>query len=453
MRFWWIAGSLLIFSVILASTNLYALETRKKCLEVVAIAGGSIKSVLPEFNPFLDGEPFALVRLLISKHKPFSSMTEQRPYFEEMVAIERSLRALLETDGLGTQLGLNIEALNLDLSKPSNRLQFSDLVLAQLNELVQSDLKVETQNRVPASVSAPLARWNELVDIVVKRNIGLIVTPIKHYPRRLWDDFEPAALQALHRAVRYFDLEMDYSFSNLAVTFVKRSLSDEWEILAKPSHMGVETAKRIKILKRLQAEEWAKSGRRLSVEDIMNKMEVSRRLVVDAIEAMRPTTNLTGMHTFDTKERGREGIVPDNRKFDADLDLRLREKKVRLLDSLLNDITNERDRQILRDRYGIQGTLEPVEQMQIREIAKDRKLSSIMISRIANERASELLRAVILIRGDHNLADANREFLKSYYGLFGVVASKASQSNGSAKIAQELIGRVTYEDFEALLEE
>lgn len=196
------------------------------------------------------------------------------------------------------------------------------------------------------------------------------------------------------------------------------------------------------------------NGHRLSVEEIMEKMGISRPSALKVLENLKPVRNTSAEVELEKQTLSVESVIPSPTKISHDEINQRTQKRIRAFNSIFSDITDERMRHILRARYGVQENGEQGEEKTLDEIAREVNLSREMVRIITNGQMSEILRAIILLRSRSDIETEDRQFLIAYYGLYGMPANQFVRSReGAYERALRLIEEISFEDFESIVED
>jgi RNA polymerase sigma factor (sigma-70 family) len=223
---------------------------------------------------------------------------------------------------------------------------------------------------------------------LVRSNLRLVVNIAKKYGGRgmsLGDLIEEGNL-GLIKAVDYFDPDRGVRFSTYAAWWIKQSIKRALLENVQPVHIPTYMVALINQWRHTTAELESKLGRKPSVEEMADIMQLPLRKakVIDRIvEILSSVSEPFGVEVSD-EDQMLEAILEDKNACRPEDVLAEVEEKVKAL-KLLNEI-DPREANILRLHYGLDGN----KPMSLKEIAKELGLTRERIRQIRRDALTKL---------------------------------------------------------------
>jgi len=223
---------------------------------------------------------------------------------------------------------------------------------------------------------------------LVRSNLRLVVNIAKKYGGRgmsLGDLIEEGNL-GLIKAVDYFDPDRGVRFSTYAAWWIKQSIKRALLENVQPVHIPTYMVALINQWRHTTAELESKLGRKPSVEEMADIMQLPLRKakVIDRIvEILSSVNEPFGVEVSD-EDQMLEAILEDKNACRPEDVLAEVEEKIKAL-KLLNEI-DPREANILRLHYGLDGN----KPMSLKEIAKELGLTRERIRQIRRDALTKL---------------------------------------------------------------
>jgi RNA polymerase sigma factor (sigma-70 family) len=223
---------------------------------------------------------------------------------------------------------------------------------------------------------------------LVRSNLRLVVNIAKKYGGRgmsLGDLIEEGNL-GLIKAVDYFDPDRGVRFSTYAAWWIKQSIKRALLENVQPVHIPTYMVALINHWRHTTAELESKLGRKPSVEEMADIMQLPLRKakVIDRIvEVLSSVSEPFGVEVSD-EDQMLEAILEDKNACRPEDVLAEVEEKIKAL-KLLNEI-DPREANILRLHYGLDGN----KPMSLKEIAKELGLTRERIRQIRRDALTKL---------------------------------------------------------------
>jgi len=223
---------------------------------------------------------------------------------------------------------------------------------------------------------------------LVRSNLRLVVNIAKKYGGRgmsLGDLIEEGNL-GLIKAVDYFDPDRGVRFSTYAAWWIKQSIKRALLENVQPVHIPTYMVALINQWRHTTAELESKLGRKPSVEEMADIMQLPLRKakVIDRIvEILSSVSEPFGVEVSD-EDQMLEAILEDKNACRPEDVLAEVEEKIKAL-KLLNEI-DPREANILRLHYGLDGN----KPMSLKEIAKELGLTRERIRQIRRDALTKL---------------------------------------------------------------
>jgi len=273
--------------------------------------------------------------------------TDNEPTLEEITRLESSLRKK------GNQLSIREEEFE-DIEIKTDSYEGSSDEDSSTISLIREYLKDIPKQIVPEDELKILySRMNKgdesAKQEIVKRNLALVLKTAKKYMNKGLDfiDLIQEGNMSLIKAVEKFDYSKGYKFSTYAVWWIKqgmvRALCDKARTIRIPVH---ETEFIIKV-KKMIANEITETGKELSVEEIAEIMNVPAKKVQNALRQSR---------TMSIEEEAGGRRIADQVSGNDETSYKAEESvKNEMIVGLLDRIKNEREREIIERRFGLNG--------------------------------------------------------------------------------------------------
>lgn len=223
---------------------------------------------------------------------------------------------------------------------------------------------------------------------LVRSNLRLVVNIAKKYGGRgmsLGDLIEEGNL-GLIKAVDYFDPDRGVRFSTYAAWWIKQSIKRALLENVQPVHIPTYMVALINHWRRTAAELESKLGRKPSVEEMADIMQLPLRkakVIHRIVEVLSSVNEPCGDEVSD-EDQMLEAILEDKNACRPEDVLAEVEEKIKAL-KLLNEI-DPREANILRLHYGLDGN----KPMPLREIAKKLGLTRERIRQIRRDALTNL---------------------------------------------------------------
>jgi RNA polymerase sigma factor (sigma-70 family) len=259
---------------------------------------------------------------------------------------------------------------------------FDATIKEYLKEIDESPLLNAEQER---SLGKLVAEDNDLQarEQLVRSNLRLVVNIAKKFGRRgmsLGDLIEEGNL-GLIKAVDYFDHTRGVRFSTYAAWWIKQSIKRALLENVQPVHIPTYMVALINQWRHITAELESKLGRKLSIEEMADIMQLPLRKakVVHRIVEVLSCVSESSNSDLSEDDQMLEAILEDPNACKPEDVLAAVEEKAKAL-RLLNEI-DPRDADILRMHYGLDGN----KPMSLKEIGKKLGLTRERIRQIRRD--------------------------------------------------------------------
>ncbi len=213
----------------------------------------------------------------------------------------------------------------------------------------------------------------------ITANLPLVVFIAKRYMRDgvCFGDIVQQGNLGLIRAVDKFDPDKGYRFSTYATSWIRQFILRTLQDLSKPLHVPDEIAVKISALRTLTEESWMHNHRSLTVDEITEKLSVTREVALAIIGVYKSPFTLSEMTVSDKTNDVYFGNPDDlfgNYVIGADeeyLRYSTDDNDSKRLYEIVESTLNEREKRLIGKKYGLFGYTKET----VKTISTDEKMS------------------------------------------------------------------------------
>ena len=294
--------------------------------------------------------------------------------------------------------GIEIDDFNYSCEEYYNNLDNNsiDSIDTYLNEiskykLLSSEEEIELAKKIANGDE-------EAKRLFIKSNLRLVVSIAKRYKNtgaQLQDLIQEGNI-GLIEAVDRFDYTLGYKFSTYAIWWIKQTIRHFLAKHMRNISVAYNINDKITKIKKYQIEFYIKNGREASIKELSEHFSVSEKRIEEIIVFAQDTVSLD-QNIKDNENITLGDSVTDNNSISPE-DYAFHEKLKDDIEILLS-ILNERERQIITRRFGLDGNNSST----LAEIGKEYNLTRERIRQIENSALKKLYK------------DANDKKLYNYY--------------------------------------